>query len=182
MKQFLALPLALLLMAAVPPPQALEQARNASKTLMGDLQKTLKAALSSQGPAAAVQVCHQAAPAIAKGISEQQRLQVRRVSLKHRSPQGKPDAYEAQLLTQWQTAKKIPEEHAEVVMYQGKKVLRYLKPIRLQAACLQCHGPASQIKPEVKALLRKHYPQDQATGYKEGDLRGAVTVILPLKP
>lgn len=182
MKHFFALPLALLLMAAAPPPQALEQARNASNTLMGDLQKTLKATLSTQGPAAAVKVCHQAAPAIAKAVSAQQHLQVRRVSLKHRSPQGQPDAYEAKLLKQWQQSKIVPEEHAEVVMHQGKKVLRYLKPVRLQAACLQCHGPASQIQPEVKALLRKHYPQDQATGYQEGDLRGAVTVILPLKP
>jgi hypothetical protein len=47
MKHFFALPLALLLMAAAPPPQALEQARNASNTLMGDLQKTLKATLST---------------------------------------------------------------------------------------------------------------------------------------
>lgn len=30
--------------------------------------------------------------------------------------------------------------------------------------------------PEVKNLLNKRYPHDKATGYKEGDLRGAVSI------
>jgi hypothetical protein len=29
---------------------------------------------------------------------------------------------------------------------------------------------------EVAALIRERYPQDRATGYAEGDLRGAVSV------
>ena len=39
--------------------------------------------------------------------------------------------------------------------------------------CLTCHGPVEAIPPEVRAVLRKRYPSDQATGYSVGDLRGA---------
>jgi hypothetical protein len=47
-----------------------------------------------------------------------------------------------------------------------------LLPIKLQAQCLMCHGPAEKIPLEVKTQLAKLYPQDQATGFQEGDLRG----------
>jgi len=181
MKKKLLLPFMLLLMAAAPPPQALEQARTASKALLGELQTTLKSTLSSKGAPEAVKVCSQVAPSIAKNVAKKHHLQIRRVALKHRNPANKPDAYEQKWLTQWQKSpSNIPAEHAEIVTHQGKSTLRYLKPIKIQSACLQCHGAPAQIKPEVKALLKQHYPSDQATGYKEGDLRGAVTVILPL--
>ncbi|MGM0774574.1 MAG: c-type heme family protein, partial [Pseudomonadota bacterium] len=39
---------------------------------------------------------------------------------------------------------------------------------------LGCHGKS--IDPEVKAKLDELYPEDQATGFSEGDLRGAFVV------
>jgi hypothetical protein len=36
------------------------------------------------------------------------------------------------------------------------------------------------VKPEVLAVIRKHYPEDQATGFKLGQLRGAFTLKKPL--
>lgn len=178
-KQFL--PLLLLLMAAAPPPQALQQARTASQALLGELQTTLKGTLKTKGASEAVKVCSQVAPHIAQNVAQKHHLQIRRVALKTRNPNNKPDAYEQKWLNQWQkNPSQIPEEHAEVVTIKGKSSLRYLKPIKIQTACLQCHGAPAQIKSEVQALLKKHYSGDQATGYKEGDLRGAVTVILTL--
>jgi hypothetical protein len=47
-----------------------------------------------------------------------------------------------------------------------------LLPIKLQAQCLMCHGPEEQIVPEIKAQLAKLYPDDRATGFEEGELRG----------
>ncbi len=41
-------------------------------------------------------------------------------------------------------------------------------------ACLKCHGlPGKDIDANTLALLQKKYPEDKATGYKLGDLRGA---------
>jgi hypothetical protein len=35
-----------------------------------------------------------------------------------------------------------------------------------------CHGPKEQLIPEVKEQLAKLYPEDSATGFSEGELRG----------
>ncbi len=39
---------------------------------------------------------------------------------------------------------------------------------------LTCHG--SSLQPELKAEILCLYPNDQATGFKPGELRGAFTV------
>jgi hypothetical protein len=53
-----------------------------------------------------------------------------------------------------------------------------MKAIVLSEPCLACHGEG--IAPEVKAQLAKDYPHDRSTGYKVGDVRGAVSVKRPL--
>ena len=71
-------------------------------------------------------------------------------------------------------------EQAEVVTTGGKKQFRYMKAIAIppDAPCLLCHGSA--IDPAVSARLKELYPKDQATGYKQGDLRGAITITQPM--
>ena len=70
--------------------------------------------------------------------------------------------------------------HSEVVTEPGGRYYRFMKPIAVQPQCLLCHGPAQNIPNEIGAVLRKQYPFDAATGYKEGELRGAVTIKQPL--
>ncbi|MCA1791466.1 MAG: DUF3365 domain-containing protein, partial [Thioalkalivibrio sp.] len=41
--------------------------------------------------------------------------------------------------------------------------------------CLTCHG--SDVGGDIKHALERLYPDDQATGYAEGDVRGAFTII-----
>ena len=53
---------------------------------------------------------------------------------------------------------------------------RYAKAIRIKPVCLSCHGSDADIKPSVKTVLAKNYPNDVATGYKLGELRGAVSI------
>ena len=55
-----------------------------------------------------------------------------------------------------------------------------LLPIRLKAECQMCHGPAEQIVDEVKAAIAENYPEDQATGFAAGDLRGWFWVEVPV--
>jgi hypothetical protein len=52
----------------------------------------------------------------------------------------------------------------------------YVEPIRTKGICLQCHG--DQIEPGVKARLQELYPEDQATGFEKGELRGLFWVKL----
>ena len=50
--------------------------------------------------------------------------------------------------------------------------LRGVAPIRLAEACANCHGTEDQLADGVAEALDAHYPEDQATGYEPGDLRG----------
>jgi len=51
---------------------------------------------------------------------------------------------------------------------------RFLAPIGVEPICLNCHGPAASIPPDVRAALSELYPDDRAIGYAVGDLRGAL--------
>jgi hypothetical protein len=54
-----------------------------------------------------------------------------------------------------------------------KGMVHYFKPILLQPLCLNCHGNEElDISPAVLAMLKKEYPEDKATGFAAGDLRG----------
>lgn len=55
-----------------------------------------------------------------------------------------------------------------------------IHPIAIEAPCLACHGPADGLAPEIRAKLTAAYPQDPATGYALGDLRGALWAEAPV--
>jgi hypothetical protein len=163
------------------------RAQKAAQALMGQLKEQLQASMKSGGPAKAVETCHRIAPALAKQISEQEKLSIQRVSLKYRNPQGQPDAFETKILEDWQKrdtteAQDKPKQY-QISMVQSengeKTQFRYMQSIRIQPACLKCHGEPSA---EVKAMLKQYYPKDLATGYKLGELRGAVSVSVPVTP
>ena len=71
-------------------------------------------------------------------------------------------------------------EKAELVDENGKSVRRYMRALPTQPLCLACHGPAEQMKPAVVARLKALYPEDRATGYRVGEIRGAMTIRKPL--
>ncbi|NOT17843.1 MAG: DUF3365 domain-containing protein [Sulfuriferula sp.] len=159
-----------------------EQSRAAGKALLMQLGGVLKKEMSTDGPVAAVGVCKQAAPAIAADVSKQTGMQVSRVGTRVRNTElGTPDAWNNQALAQFadrlakgESAESM--EFAQIVTEPTGKYLRYAKAITLQPMCLTCHGPAAYIPDGVKAKLAADYPNDKATGYNVGDLRGAVVV------
>jgi hypothetical protein len=55
-----------------------------------------------------------------------------------------------------------------------------MKPIYVETACLQCHGKKDQIRIEIKQFLSRRYPHDNAFGYKEGELRGGISIVIPI--
>jgi len=54
-----------------------------------------------------------------------------------------------------------------------------LLPIRLRAECEMCHGPVESITEDIHRAIDTFYPNDQAVGFVEGDLRGWVWVEVP---
>ena len=67
---------------------------------------------------------------------------------------------------------------AEIVEQDGEKYFRFMKGIVMpppdKMPCLKCHG--EDIDPATSAALDQLYPQDNARGYKAGQVRGAFTL------
>jgi Protein of unknown function (DUF3365) len=54
-----------------------------------------------------------------------------------------------------------------------------LRPIVLQPMCTGCHGPTDRISSDVKQILAHRYPQEWATGFAPGEIRGWYWVEMP---
>jgi len=162
-----------------------ERARAAADALLQRLLGRLTQEYQAGGAERGVRVCTQVAQSLTREVGREQGVQIRRVSLKNRNPRNAPDAWERQILQQWardlQAGKQIGEV-GEWRTQQGRRVYRYMRPIMLaMPLCLECHGDPQSLKPEVRRLIRQNYPNDKATGYKLGDLRGAFSVTITPK-
>lgn len=152
------------------------------KQLGGALKKEMKA----NGPVKAIGVCKDIAPSIANQLSNESGWSVSRVTTKTRNPLlGTPDVWERKTLAEFEAAAAKGEKYSEmkktaVVDEEGVFYFRYMKPLAIQPVCLSCHGSEEQIPAPVKTELVKLYPFDQAKGYKEGELRGAVSIKQPM--
>ena len=171
--------------AATPDPAGVEVARSLAGTLVQQLGVRLQAAVSEGGAPGAIDVCTIAAPAVAGTLSRRNGVKVARVSLRARNPLlGTPDAWEQSVLLDFERRLAAGEpvaqiEFAEVVREPAGEFLRYMKALPVQPLCLGCHGPAEGIALPVRARLAAEYPSDQATGYRVGQIRGAISVKQP---
>ena len=157
--------------------------RAASMQLGTDLKSTLVKSLTSKGPVSAIEVCNIDAIQISNTISQKNNLKVGRTSLKIRNPANKPDAWETKQLA-WFSSQlesgadiKSLEAH-EVVKENNEDIFRYMKAIPMQEPCMLCHGKT--IAPAISEKIQKLYPQDQATDYEVGEIRGAFTLEINL--
>lgn len=162
-----------------------DEARSVAATVPPKLLQVLKAELDRDGPVGAIAACNEKAPALARQASEQTGWAIRRVSLRNRNPKAVPDAWERAALQEFDRIAAAqgtlaPIEKAEVVTGpDGRREQRYLRALPTQELCTSCHGPAEQLAPEVRARLQALYPADRATGYRVGELRGALALRRP---
>ena len=161
-------------------PTPRERAAAAAAGLGEVLKQLLSEELKRGGFEGAVKSCSESAQLVTEEYAREKGMEIRRVSLKYRNRKDQPDEWESARLREWAAAGVPPSEVFETVTENGKRYLRYLKPITMQAMCLSCHGAPDKIPAEVAALLNERYPRDKATGYKAGDLRGAFSVTLTL--
>ena len=153
--------------------------------IIEDTQNLLLREVNEKGPAEALTQCSAVTVAMAQQ-HQQDGWRVRRVSQKVRNLANAPNADEARILKDYETLKSAgrlkPEvPTARIKVQDGKRDLQYMKPIMITSpVCLQCHGQPESLPPEVKARLQTLYPRDRATGYQLNDLRGAVSITMPL--
>ncbi len=83
-------------------------------------------------------------------------IEGRITSLKPLNPANAPDAWEREALTAFEKGSK---ELFVVTDQAGEQTLRLMRPLTVKAGCLKCHAQQ---------------------GYKEGDIRGGVGVMVPM--
>jgi hypothetical protein len=159
----------------------LVEARKVATTLPPKLLAALQEEISKSGPEGAIPVCKDMAPKMAGEISQQTGWKVKRVSLKARNDaRAIPDAWEKAALEDFDKRAAAGEPPAQ--LERGETVnneYRYVKALPTQPLCLSCHGSVDQLSSGVKSVLGLHYPNDRATGYSVGQIRGAISVRRP---
>ena len=155
--------------------------RSYATSFMKQLKDILVKEIKTNGILEAVTVCSDTAQKLTEKYADENDIQIKRVSLKNRNPKNVPDDYEIKYLIEieeLQQNKKLGNDYEsiELVTGDGNKYYRYLKPIFIQAECLNCHGSSNEISESVRDFLTVNYPQDKAKGYKVGELRGAVSI------
>lgn len=160
--------------------------RNYAINFAAGLKAVLQKKLKEGGPLKGVKVCSDTAMALTNLFSESMEIEMRRVSFNYRNPLNEPDEFEKKVLADFfakneSKALNNDSEYLEISAYKGERVLRYMKPIFVEAVCLNCHGSQNEISAEVNEVLNEKYPQDKAVGYQIGDLRGAISIIKSLE-
>jgi hypothetical protein len=79
---------------------------------------------------------------------------------------------EQEILTVWED-KIANAGEINPVLFESEDVVDFYSPIIIQPMCTTCHGIQGQtFTAESEAVIKQKYPNDIATGYSEGDLRG----------
>jgi len=148
------------------PPQraAVDRGLAARDAMFGALLGRLGEAMAEGGPGPAIDVCRVDAPRIAGEVAEARDLRIGRTSFKLRNPANAAPAWvEPAVLARRATPARYVADDGTIGV---------LEPIMTLASCLACHGAADQLAPGVPEALAVAYPDDRATGFEAGDLRG----------
>jgi len=146
------------------------------KMLGGALKKEVKAKMKEDPSGAlAMGFCSTKAKEITEKINTQlpHYATVRRTALKIRNEANKPDATDINVMKTYE--EKIANKTfspKDIRLVETKDAYRIYKPLIAKAMCLKCHG--QNISDDIQEVLHKVYPNDKATGFKEGDLRGVI--------
>jgi len=157
------------------------QCRVLARDFMTELKGELKTAIRGGRTVKAISVCKKMAPELAARYSLPSGVQVGRISERWRNPENRPDRWEQKGLAIFEKRRLQGKtlagmEYWQEIEVEGKRSFRYLRAIPTGSLCLRCHG--ENISRKLKKALQKSYPEDQAVGFRLGELRGAFTITL----
>jgi len=157
----------------------LDWAMEATNEYAVALKSELMAAMHAGGAIEAIEVCNTKALVIGQEVSEANNVHLSRVSTRNRNPGNAPNEWQAAVLETFEARKLAGADPGtltwhEISQTENGPEFRFMKAIPTAGLCLQCHG--TDIAPPVAEKLAELYPEDQATGFSVGDLRGAFVV------
>lgn len=157
------------------------RAEAAATLLSEQLSGELRAAMAAGGTVAAISVCKARAPAIAAEIEAETGVKIGRTALRLRNQTNAPDAWEFEMLREFEARHAAGEPLSAMSAQRLERdTLRWVRPIPMGDMCASCHGAREALADDTRQALAQSYPDDGATGFAVGDLRGAFTARVPL--
>lgn len=161
----------------------LDSAAEATAEYAGELKSELVAAMHTGGALEAIKVCNTQALVIGEETSLANNVNLSRVSTRNRNPANAPNEWQTVVLEDFEARKQAGEDPGALTWHEVAETatgpeFRFMKAIPTGGLCLQCHG--TDIAPPVAEKLAELYPDDLATGFSQGDLRGAFVVTRKL--
>lgn len=141
----------------------------------------LKAAMQRGGVAEAVAYCNLQALPITDSLARFYDVSIKRATLKPRNVQNAATENEQEIFAVWED-KKANNGEISPVLFESENAVDFYSPIVLQAMCTTCHGVKNEsFSAETASIINQKYPEDKATGYAEGDLRGMWHIVFKSK-
>ncbi|MFK7793858.1 MAG: DUF3365 domain-containing protein [Gammaproteobacteria bacterium] len=151
------------------------------KALADNLKKELSESMQANGPIAAIKICKIKAPEITNQLNSTDNVTIKRTSLRLRNPNNVADEWEQKILNSFEEKHSsgilIKDLiHSEKITTGDVTTYRMMRAIPMQPACLSCHGDKQIMSKDLIGALKKDYPNDLATGFSVGEIRGAFSV------
>ncbi len=138
--------------------------------------KRLMTEMQAGGPVAAIDVCRLEAQTITAGVAREQGIVMGRTSARLRNPANGAPAWARSMVAASDNRK---ADSAVPMVVDLEDRVGVVRPIGVATPCTRCHGDRQSFSPALTAALAKAYPQDQATGFHEGELRGFFWAEVP---
>ena len=183
MKAFTTLFLAMLVLASchsrpkMTDEEVIEKGSAISAKLQAALAKELTAKMKENGATEAIDYCSLQALLITQLISEEEKVELARVSHKFRNPSNAANEEELRLIENYINLQQAGEQLSPVVI-SGKGMKTFYSPITLAAPlCLSCHGNSEEIDPGALAMIKERCPDDKAVDFELNEVRGMFKVV-----
>jgi excinuclease UvrABC ATPase subunit len=161
--------------------QGIKHIKILGKALKTEVGKNLKA---DKTGVKAAEFCTKNAKDVAKKAMADfpENIKVRRVAIKYRNPNNKPDELDLKVLNQLKEAVESNSSKVmPVVIKADDNTTRVYAPLKVEKACLKCHGDVKSMNADVAKIIKDKYPEDKAIDFKEGDFRGAAVAEIKAK-
>lgn len=149
--------------------------QNSAKMLLQTLGGEMKKHIKSGDINKTIHFCSSNALLLTSQVDKKlgDNISIKRISTKYRNPANKPTRVEAKILFMLENSNSPILTKVSDDKYKFYQPLRITKPV-----CLKCHGTGKDMPEIARKTIHEIYPQDRATNYKFGDLRGAIVVTI----
>lgn len=157
-----------------------EEGQKITKAAFQTLSTNLQQAMQEGGVKYALEFCNVEAMPLTDSLATHYGIELRRASHQPRNPMNRADTLEMASIQKY-----LDEIQADAELqpftYADEQSIIYHAPIRIpNQLCLNCHGePGVDIAESDLETIRELYPEDEATGFEMGELRGIWSIQFP---